>query len=706
MHSGLHGRGALFDTDPPGLASRLVGLRPYQLRATPYEHAGELPFVVFAGGRGLGKTALLLELREAYRGHTPVALVDGEERQFAAPPADRPAESWSPVGQALTTAAEQLAEPVKGAGRIGFPRLSSGLLAVAAGGWSNRDVPRIRQEAERILLLNETDSWLSGFAGRWVSKVISKLIASMSGTGPVVEPIIEATLEAFTEGVSPAHRRLRRAATWYRDYPNAGGSPKLALILLSRHFRAGGDSRRHAERHLVRALLADLDDAYTGVVQRSHRRGRPVLLIDNVQEPGGLGLLEPVLRDRADGIADQVVFFAALRGYTHPALRNAGRLVLPEAARETGWRPGTSPSSRALLVSLPPLTPDDTLHIMDTASGGLGTTSGGPVSVPPQLPHATHRLTVGSPLGITLLAASARQNLPEGADTLGMLLTADVALHEDHAGRPAYQELLDRLVPGGRLDELTVLAAAHDRDSACSLAESRLPEDFGASGVLDLEERLASEGWATADGQFVGDPFLRALLLLRLHHGDRDHERWRAVHRALIDHYQDAGETALPDSARYRLHHELALGKADFAVAHLRDTFPRSDTRRWLSSLVFIASAPYYHAHDPDGRDFDGHDHRAAVALGRTDAAQLPPSGVDAVLHLRVRRLLHAVWQLTDPLVLPDPRVTERLRFELEQLSNLRPAGNALLWRASRDWPSDALAGRPLRIPGDDEGDR
>ncbi|MGW3667128.1 hypothetical protein [Streptomyces sp. NPDC005141] len=706
MHSGLHGRGALFDTDPPGLASRLVGLRPYQLRATPYEQSGELPFVVFAGGRGLGKTALLLELREAYRGHTPVALIDGEERQFAAPPADRPAESWSPVGQALTTAAEQLAEPVRGAGRIGFPRLSSGLLAVAAGGWSNRDVPRIRQEAERILLLNETDSWLSGFAGRWVSKVISKLVASMSGTGPVVEPIIEATLEAFTEGVSPAHRRLRRAATWYRDYPNAGGSPKLALILLSRHFRAGGDSRRHAERHLVRALLADLDDAYAGVVQRSHRRGRPVLLIDNVQEPGGLGLLEPVLRDRADGIADRVVFFAALRGYAHPALRNAGRLALPEAARENGWRPGTSPSSRALLVSLPPLTPDDTLHIMDTASGGLSTASGGPASMSSQLPHATHRLTGGSPLGITLLAASARQNLPEGADSLGALLTADVALHEDHAGRPAYQELLGRLVPGGRLDELTVLAAAHDRDSACSLAESRLPEDFGASGVLDLEERLASEGWAAADGQFVGDPFLRALLLLRLHHGDPDHERWRAVHRALIDHYQDAGETAPPDSARYRLHHELALGKADFAVAHLRDTFPRSDTRGWLSSLLFIASAPYYHAHDPDGRDFDGHDHRASVALGRTDAEQRPPDGVDAVLHLRVRRLLHAVWQLTDPLVLPDPRVTERLRFELEQLSNLRPAGNALLWRASRDWPSDALAGRPLRVPGDEEGDR
>ncbi|MET8098293.1 hypothetical protein ABZV29_17690 [Streptomyces sp. NPDC005236] len=353
MHTGLHDRGALFDADPPGLASRLVGLRPYQPRATPYEHPEEPPFVVFAGGRGLGKTAVLLALHDAYRGHTPTALVDAEDRQFGAPPPDRPAESWSPVGQALTTAAEQLAEPVKGAGRIGFPRLSCGLLAVAAGGWSARDVPRVRQEAERVLLLGETDSWLSGFSGRWTSKVISRLVASMSGTGPMTEPVIEATLEAFTEGVSPAHRRLRGAAAWYRDCPNADGSPKLALILLSRHFRAGGDSRRHAERHLVRALLADLDDAYAGVVQRSHRRGRPLLLIDNVQERAGLGLMEPVLRDRADGIRDQAVFFAALRGHTHPALRNAGRLDLPETARATGWRPGTSPSSRALLVPLP-----------------------------------------------------------------------------------------------------------------------------------------------------------------------------------------------------------------------------------------------------------------------------------------------------------------------------------------------------------------
>ncbi|GAA3053368.1 hypothetical protein [Streptomyces glomeratus] len=696
MHRSLHGRGPLFDTDPPGLAARLVGARPYQLRSSPYEHQDDLPFVVFAGGRGLGKSALLAEIRTAYQGHTPVALIDGEEAQFAGPPANRPRAAWSPVAHALTTVAEQLAEPVKGAGRISFPRLASGLLAVAAGGWSDRNVARIRQEAERILLLNDSRSFLDGLAGRWVSKVIAKLVASLSNAGPVVEPIIEATLEAFSEGVSPTHRRLRRAATWFRDYPNAGGNPKLGLILLSGHFRAGGDSRTHAERFLVRALLADLDDAYAGVMQRSHRLGRPVVLIDNVQAPAGRGLMEAVLRDRADGLGDQVVFFSALRGYALPALRHAVRRTLAEVARTTGWEPGSSPSSRALLVSLPPLTPDDTLHIVGALCRGL--------DVPPQLPHATHRLTGGSPLGITLLGESARQNLPGGAESLGALLTGDVALHADHDGRPAYRELLDRLVPDGRLDELTVLAAAHDRDSALALAEDRLPDDFGAAGVLGLQERLTEEGWPTADGQFVGDPFLRALLLLRLHHLDADHAQWKAVHRAVIDHYGGRDTT---DAARYRLHHELALGNADLAVEHLRDTFPGTEVGAWLRSLVFIASAPYYHAHDPEGHDdSDGHDHRAAVALGRTDPAQRPPEGVDAALHLRVRRLLHAVWQLTDPLVLPDPEVAERLRFELEQLSNLRPGGTALLWRASRDWPSDALAGRPLRIPGDDgDGD-
>ena len=691
----LHGRGALFDAEPAGLAPRLVGLRPHQHRATPVEHPQEPPFLILTGGRGLGKSAVLGELREAYKGHTPVASVDCEDAQFAAPPAGRPAEAWSPVAQALLVIAEQLAEPVTGAGRITFPRLMSGLVAVAAGGWGDADSERIRREVERILLLNESGSWIAGFAGRWAGRVAANVVAAATGTGPLVSSAIEATLESVSD--SFVHRRHQKAATWWRDYPNASRNARRGLMLLSGHFRAGGTSREHAERHLVRALLADLTDAYAGVLPRMPGLGRPLVLLDNSPTARGPGLPDSVRRDRAEGIAAQVAFIAALRGDGRYALRNAVRRTLTEVARRSDWAPDpAAPSSRALLVSLPPLTSDDTLHLIGAVCAEI--------PVPPQLPHAAHRLTGGNPLGLTLLAESAAQHLPD-VTSPAELLTADVRLHEDRDGAPTYLELLDRLVPADRLAELTVLGAAHDHDSACVLAAALLPDDFGPADVRSLETRLAQEGLPAVPGRFVGDSFVRTLLLLRLHHGDTGHEQWRKAHETLAAHYAPTDDDS-DTRARYRLHHELALGGADSAVAYLRDTFPTLDTRTWLRSLRFIASAPYFHAHDAEGHDFAGHDdHRAAIALGRTDADHEPPDGVDVVLHLRIRRLLHAVWQLTDPLALPDPKVCDRLRFELEQLSNLRPAGNALLWRASRDWPEDALAGRSLRVPDGDDGD-
>ncbi|MDX3690620.1 hypothetical protein PV726_09865 [Streptomyces europaeiscabiei] len=274
----------------------------------------QTPFVVLAGAPGLSQSAALRELREAHRARTPVALIDGGETQFDRPPPRRPVESWSPAYQALLVIAEQLA------GRIAFPRLASGLLAVAAGA-----------ETERILRLS--------------GKVAGRLIGSISERGPVAEAVIEAVLERVAEGLSPSCRRLRKGAVWYRDYPNAHGNPKHGLTLLSQQFRADGSARTHAERYLVRALLADLD---------GHRTGRrsPVVLIDNVQETAGRRLMGSVLRDRAEGMTDQVLFYAALRGEGHPALRNAARVTLTELTVDGAWTPGSTPSSYALLVAL------------------------------------------------------------------------------------------------------------------------------------------------------------------------------------------------------------------------------------------------------------------------------------------------------------------------------------------------------------------
>ncbi|WP_242620894.1 hypothetical protein [Streptomyces sp. BK239] len=678
--------------------SRLVGLRPYEHHAERVEHPSGPPLLVLAGGRGAGKSAVLAEILDAYterlrggesRKRTPAALIDCEDEQFARPPHEESPESWSPVWQALLVLAEQLTEPVKAAGQLTFPRLTAGLVAVRAGDWSGRgDSERIRRELTRILLLNERGSRFS-MAGRWAARVAVQVVSTASGQGAFVAAAIEATLEALSEGVTS--RKEQKPATWYRAYPNAGGNAKRGLLLLAGNFRAGGASREHAERRLVRALLADLAEAYSGLGSHLRRLGRPLVLLDNARGGPGPGLLDAVLRDRAEGIADQVVWAATVRGTGHPLLRDAVRRDLAEVARATGWTPGPSPSSRALLVPLPPLSPDDTLHMVGAVCDD--------VVVPPRLPHAVHRLTGGNPLGIVLTATAARQH-PDRAASLGRLLTARIKLTEDRTddGRPACTELLTRLVPADRLDELTVLAAAHDHDSAVALAAARLPDDFGSSGVRSLRARLAAEGLAGRPDHFVGDPFVRTLLLLRLHHRDADRAEWREVHETLIRHYTPGPEGhADPSHARYRLHHELALGDTAGAVAHLRDTFPTLDTRAWLGTLAFLASAPCFPARDDD--------RRTAIALGRTDGAELAPDGVDAGLHLRVRRLLHAVWQVSDPLVPPEATVCDRLRFELLQLSDLRPAGGALLFTTSRAWHRDALAGRPLRVPADDDAD-
>ncbi|MFV2121171.1 hypothetical protein ACE14D_23125, partial [Streptomyces sp. Act-28] len=76
-----------------------------------------------------------------------------------------------------------------------------------------------------------------------------------------------------------------------------------------------------------------------------------------------------------------------------------------------------------------------------------------------------------------------------------------------------------------------------------------------------------------------------------------------------------------------------------------------------------------------------------------------------AALHQSVRRLLHAVWLLTDPLALPDDDVVERMAHELRQLSGRHLTGSSPLWEAATHWPRDIRAWRsPSSPPGSEDG--
>ncbi|MEK8143765.1 hypothetical protein NKH18_22455 [Streptomyces sp. M10(2022)] len=117
----------------------------------------------------------------------------------------------------------------------------------------------------------------------------------------------------------------------------------------------------------------------------------------------------------------------------------------------------------------------------------------------------------------------------------------------------------------------------------------------------------------------------------------------------------------------------------------------------WLGELRFIASAPY-----PRERIAAGPDPRRAVALGQDLAAESLPdtetglAGLDetaAGLQLQLRRLLHAVWLLSDPLALPDDEVIDKMTHELRQLSGLHLTGNSVLWDAATHWPRTSVRG-------------
>jgi hypothetical protein len=683
----LYGREAIFGND--GLAARLTGLTPYGSARAAYEHRDDPPVVVLTGGRGMGKTAVLKQLRHVYREITPVALADCEAVTL---PED-PGSGWTPVIGALPDLVAQFAARVRAAPSVQFPRLSLGLVAVASISWTREDESRARRDLQSLGPVLATVHSKGEAATGWVTKVLTKLAATtLDSVVPMAGLLAEATVETVLE--ETFSRIQRRSADWYGTYPQAGGNGRIGLRQLAVDFERGGDLRRRAEDHLVLALVEDLVRAYRGTA-RGTRRGRPVLLLDNAHTVLGRQLVEPVLRRRAAGGRDQIAVFASSRVRDHEGLTHAVRRRLPEVAHGSHWARSTEVTSGILAVGLTPLNASHVQAAFDRSDPAGRTPAG--------LARGVHRLTGGRPLGVALFAQAAGEAREPATLVPGALFDCTVELREDRPPVRVADELLRQLLPGQRPDVLSVLAAAHGEESARLLARTRLrgvPMDGDVA--LLVRDLLRAEDWQVGPDHFVADPLLRSLLLHRLRFQDGDHPHyavWRAVHESLRGAYVPGG--SFP-SVPHRLHQELVLGGAGACVTHLRVQFELGDVARWLDALRFIASAPY-----PRPLGGGGPDPRRAVALGREAAGSLPDeetglAGLDeraAQLQLQLRRLLHAVWLLSDPLALPDDEVTEKMAFELRQLSGRHPTGNSLLWDAATHWPQDIRAWRQLSMP-------
>ncbi|MEK8143764.1 hypothetical protein NKH18_22450 [Streptomyces sp. M10(2022)] len=259
-----------------------------------------------------------------------------------------------------------------------------------------------------------------------------------------------------------------------------------------------------------------------------------MILLDNAHTELGRQLIEPVLRQRAADRHDRTVLFATSRSHDYEGLRHAAHHRLPEVAHASHWERTAEVTSGILTVELTALSAAHVQAAFEHHDPAAGAPDG--------LARGVHRLSGGRPLAVSLLAQAAGESAQPCALLPGALLDCTVDLREDQEPVRVADELLRQMLPGHRLDLLSVLTASHGEETARQLAWTRLRgESLDGDVALRMRDMLRTEGWQVGPEHFVADPLLRALLLHRLRFQDDDHPYyavWRAVHESLRDLYR------------------------------------------------------------------------------------------------------------------------------------------------------------------------
>jgi hypothetical protein len=662
----LHDRDELF-----ALVEQLVGLAfSREGGRVTSGRRGNPPVVLVAGGRGMGKTAVLDEIEEAYGNRAPRVRLDIAHQRYS-PAQPGLAAGGKPLLIILKDLKWELEMRVRPNGRLRFPRLRVALLAIETWqpGWDSStkiDLDTadqlLRAASKNVAAIahdNRTD-WAKG----WVTDVLTEF--SGTTTSFPVDIFVRATVRAFlTKTLNSLHRRA--PIKWHEEFDTrAPGDGYQALVTVGRDWHLGGEYQARAEQVLAAALLADLSAGYSGGAWLT-RAASPLVLLDNVNvHPAGRRFLRLVLdsRARAGAEADPLVIVA-----TSPE-----EFFTSMAASDPGAGPKLPASAALRRVGLTPLGQADVLDMLNGAD---------PHHLPPGLAHLIRRLTGGLPLGVHVITRAVAFAAPEGSPRApssavesGSILDLPVPGKEGASGAPVASHLLRLLIPDeGWRARLAILACARNADEAQALVDSHLAADEGRFAVSDAEELLRANGWESGPDHFVGDPFLRTLLLHKL--GSPDNTPSSAeVHSTLRDHHGGAGTGLLADSEPLRLYHCLALGEVGYVTRRLHESFAGSDAESWLETLYHVACVPYR------GRP----DHRRSVALGGAD------DDTKDVVYRSVGRLLHAAWYLNDPLVAPDTTVIEKLADELKLLAGQHTRGNTVLSQAARTWPAQLHA--------------
>jgi len=549
-----------------------------------------LPIVVLVGRHGSGKTVLIEELRRQLKPLVPCALVYLERTPDATP------------GEIAAALAFQLNSHVHQFGRIAFPRLMLGLLAVR--------LPldqEVRSNARRELEKELDSSAVLTAAARVVEEVSLKFVDK---TGSPVVQAGEIAAQSLLTATLPRIGRLRfrSALDWYASAMNCGNGQD-ALIELNQAASdatpasdpAGNDQRQRARQRvdkiLCEAFLADLRASYDRFsLSHGQRTVNCLALLDNAGTLSGARFLKLLadLRRANPAAPDPLVIAATAESSPTPNLPIAKAVASARAAAGySSWardfRPD-SPGSWWYPIMLTDLSVADTKTLVRSRVLGSaerdarflhGVTAGHPGCIRLFADVLTHLSDASSPGPAALRLRSLLDQPLDGGDGAPATV-ADRALElllgtrETDADDP----LLAMMVTCSPITDLGL--------DAC---KALLGQDEDINAIIEMRRRFTSVAQihpeaSTAELALRPHPLLRRLLLRRLVQRGDAVDGWNAVHGKLARHYRERGARAA------MLYHQLALDQLGDVAAELDDWLGRLKAGAWRDMLYAIAAAP------------------------------------------------------------------------------------------------------------------
>lgn len=668
----LYGRSAVLNE----LVPELVGLRPEghgRLRIP----AGSPLLVQCTGGRCTGRTALLERLAERYAQRIPQAYADLGADDFGqpglAPPDDEDTANASRTTDLLFYLMDRLSQqPREFRGKLAFPRLTQGLLAVTS--WQAVQPAELAAARSRLAgLLRESQPDVQERRNRvagWITQATEGL-GAVPGLGPGLSELVPPLAEIVTTELLGPHANRDGLRWWSERRVCSQGDAHAQLTELAMRFRGDPDDRRLAERHLHAALLEDMADHYTRL-RRANRVPRPLLLLDNVHTTLGQEVWDTLTRvwhDEAPRARPGVI---ATSLAAEPAVPDPESAPSTRSAAGPFWRrePPDAPVGWVLRLPLAQLSLDEVKEMF------------GADRPEPGAAQVIHRLSAGRAGIAHTLVQAVRGQIRRGRP-LDVRSLPDLP-YGTGPGPSVNERLLRVLIPAEvARARLVYYAPALDDTAAHHLSAHYPPGDPGGVPVQETLARLRDDHWGRCpwpgvDGPFVGDPTLRTLLLhdLRLRTEETPGaERWRNIHLLLRSLYAPdaSGGAAAPHDVRY-LHHSLAIGDAETVARALHHRLAQQDAPSWLTALNLVCAAP----HPP-------------ASLAVPPAAPLPCPACtadDDPVHQAVRLLLIDLWEQSHPLAPPDPARINSVRLQLLTLAQRSaPAAQRVFFQAYERWP-------------------